>query len=61
MRHTKSYLKGHPNPQFTRKSFVLLDGYWDFAFDDNDEGIINKWYQNFPKAHKILVPCLSNY
>ncbi len=56
MRHTKSYLKGHPNPQFTRKSFVLLDGYWDFAFDDNDEGIINKWYQNFPKAHKILVP-----
>ena len=56
MKHTKSYLKGHPNPQFSRKSFVNLDGEWDFIFDDSNSGIKNKYYINFPKSRKIIVP-----
>lgn len=56
MKHTKSYLKGHPNPQFSRKSFVNLDGEWDFVFDDSNSGIKNKYYINFPKSRKIIVP-----
>ena len=37
IKHTKSYIKGHPNPQYTRKSFENLDGKWGFAFDDENE------------------------
>ena len=47
MRHTKSYLKGHPNPQITRTDFVNLDGDWDFAFDDKNEGIKKEYFNNF--------------
>ena len=56
MKHTKSYIPGHPNPQFTRKEFLSLDGEWNFCFDDENKGIINKYFDNFPTTHKINVP-----
>ena len=57
MLHTKSYHKGHPNPQFYRKDFVLLDGEWDFLFDEEDQGIDKKYNESFPaNSLKINVP-----
>lgn len=56
MKHTKSYIKGHPNPQFSRKDFINLNGKWEFCFDDDNKGIINKYFDKFPKTHDINVP-----
>ena len=57
MRHTKSYIKGHPNPQFTRSDFENLNGIWNFVFDDEDVGLKNKYYSKFPaNPLQINVP-----
>lgn len=57
MLHTKSYHKGHPNPQKYRENYLSLDGEWDFLFDENDEGMMKEYYKEFPKKHlKIIVP-----
>ena len=56
MLHTRSYHKGHPNPQKYRKNYILLDGMWDFLFDEKDEGMEKKYYEHFPKGLKIKVP-----
>ena len=57
MEHTKSYHKGHPNPQLYRENYILLNGEWDFAFDEADEGMNEKYYEIFPKeSRKIIVP-----
>lgn len=56
MKHTKSYLRGHPNPQFTRKEFLNLDGEWNFCFDDENQGVAKKYFESFPATHKINVP-----
>jgi beta-galactosidase/beta-glucuronidase len=53
---TKSYLQGHPRPQFTRPAWEDLNGTWDFAFDDAREGQAARWYDSFPKARPITVP-----
>ena len=34
----------------------MLDGLWDFAFDDDNFGEKNKWFDVFPGQKKILVP-----
>ena len=31
---TKHYIKEYPRPQFVRPDWELLNGEWDFAFDD---------------------------
>ncbi|WP_163538456.1 sugar-binding domain-containing protein [Gracilibacillus sp. YIM 98692] len=46
----------YPTPQFQRDRWVNLNGEWDFAFDDNNIGIKEKWYKDFPKKMKINVP-----
>jgi beta-galactosidase/beta-glucuronidase len=46
----------YPRPQFQRKEWLNLNGEWDFAFDDDNKGLVNKWYKNFPKEKKIIVP-----
>ncbi|WP_025724397.1 glycoside hydrolase family 2 protein [Acholeplasma granularum] len=47
----------YPRPQFIRDNYQLLDGIWQFSFDDNMQGIKEKWFNNFPKDSKqILVP-----
>ena len=54
----KCYQLNYPRPQFVRKegSWENLNGSWDFSFDDNDEGIPEKWFSFFPKAKQITVP-----
>ena len=57
MLHTKSYHKGHPNPQKYRENYILLNGTWDFLFDEKDEGIDKAYFKEFPKKNlKIIVP-----
>ena len=36
----------HPRPDFVRpgSSITVLNGTWDFAFDDDDNGIAEQWY-----------------
>lgn len=55
--HTKSYHKGHPNPQFYRDNYQSLNGEWDFVFDENNEGLVCCYFKEFPKNYlKIIVP-----
>lgn len=46
----------YPRPQFRRSSWESLNGSWDFAFDDKDLGLWEKWYERFPIDKKIIVP-----
>lgn len=46
----------HPRPQLMRSNWQILDGKWDFAFDDENQGLLNHWYQNLPATHQINVP-----
>ena len=34
----------HPRPDFQRDTFLNLNGSWQFAFDDQDEGLKLHWY-----------------
>lgn len=53
-----NYQKDYPRPQLSRNadSWVNLNGTWDFAFDEQDIGEKNRWYESFPEARDILVP-----
>ena len=33
----------HPRPDFMRDTFLNLNGVWQFAFDDADEGVAKEW------------------
>ncbi|RAK12735.1 glycosyl hydrolase family 2 [Halanaerobium saccharolyticum] len=46
----------HPNPQFKRENWQSLNGEWNFAFDDQNQGEKNKWYQKKKLENKIIVP-----
>jgi len=47
----------YPRPQLVRKDWVNLNGEWDFAFDDNNVGLKEKWFQNGGTFdRKINVP-----
>ena len=50
-------LPEHPRPDFMRKSWLNLNGYWDFKFDKKDIGETEKWFDH-PETfdRKILVP-----
>ena len=52
----KSYIKDYPRPQFVRADWQNLNGIWDFAFDDNNQGEIRHWETNFIKQAEIRVP-----
>ena len=54
MKHTKSFHKGHPNPQGYRPTFLLLNGKWNFLFDDGNEGLIKKYFANFPQQSLVI-------
>lgn len=34
----------HPRPQWAREAWTLLDGTWDFAFDDENVGRRERWF-----------------
>lgn len=47
----------HPRPDFMRDTFVNLNGPWQFAFDDADEGRFQGWEKPGKQLDKeILVP-----
>lgn len=50
----------YPRPQFQRKEWVNLNGVWDFAFDDRNRGLIERWYdsdiENDIFSCRITVP-----
>jgi beta-galactosidase/beta-glucuronidase len=59
----RCYEPGYPRPQFTRgkDSWKLLDGTWNFAFDDSGEGRSGEWFRSFPAARDIIVPFTYEY
>lgn len=48
----------YPRPQFRRKQWQNLNGEWQFAFDDDNVGLKDKWYtkNDLPQAQTINVP-----
>ncbi len=40
----------HPRPDFVRPWWQSLDGEWTFAFDDANEGLKGRWYE---EGHKL--------
>lgn len=50
------YIKDYPRPQFVRRNWAILNGNWDFAFDDQNLGETRKWYEGFTPTHSIQVP-----
>ncbi|ALC89445.1 glycoside hydrolase family 2 [Bacillus sp. FJAT-18017] len=47
----------YPRPQFVRKEWMNLNGEWDFAFDDKNIGVKEKWFNNENAFdRKITVP-----
>lgn len=48
--------KSHPRPQFIRKNWRLLNGTWDFRFDDDNNGLIKDWSKGFKAETTINVP-----
>jgi len=53
---TVSYIKDYPRPQFVRSEWLNLNGEWDFRFDDDNAGELEKWQENFAGTHTINVP-----
>ena len=47
----------HPRPDFMRDTFLNLNGTWQFAFDDADEGVQKGWQNPGVKLEgEIVVP-----
>lgn len=34
----------HPRPDFSRNNWEILNGYWNFCFDDKDVGMKEQWF-----------------
>ncbi|HEX6499744.1 MAG TPA: glycoside hydrolase family 2 TIM barrel-domain containing protein [Micromonosporaceae bacterium] len=51
----------HPRPQLVRDAWTDLCGEWDFAFDDDDRGVTERWFDTGDRADQafgqtIVVP-----
>ena len=46
----------YPRPQFVRSIWFNLNGEWEFAFDDADEGLSLGWYDGRTLPLRIKVP-----
>ena len=47
----------YPRPQFQRENWQVLNGLWSFDFDDNNIGIVKKYYEGTTMLSKeIVVP-----
>ena len=46
----------YPRPQFVRSIWFNLNGEWEFAFDDADEGLSLGWYDGRQLPLRIVVP-----
>ncbi len=52
----KSYIPNYPRPQLVRDNFLLLDGEWNFSFDENHSGEEKGYRYGFEPEYKINVP-----
>src|SRR5206468_2903006 len=47
----------YPQPQFQREEWLNLNGWWDFEFDDADQGRKERWSNGQRRfSGAILVP-----
>lgn len=46
----------YPRPLFVRKDWKSLNGLWEFAFDDSDQGRTQGWQSGKALPEQILVP-----
>jgi beta-galactosidase/beta-glucuronidase len=46
----------YPRPQFVRKAWVNLNGWWKFRLDDHDIGLEQRWFAGTEYSAQILVP-----
>ncbi|HYK22934.1 MAG TPA: hypothetical protein VEV42_19480, partial [Pyrinomonadaceae bacterium] len=46
----------YPRPQFVRSIWFNLNGEWEFAFDDADEGLKRGWFDGRTLPLRIMVP-----
>ena len=47
----------HPRPDFRRANWMTLNGAWQFAFDDDDTGLLNNWHMPGTELERsITVP-----
>src|SRR5688572_14799509 len=46
----------YPRPQFVRKDWLNLNGEWEFAFDDGDQGLQRGWHDGRRLDKRITVP-----
>ncbi|MGE5482659.1 MAG: sugar-binding domain-containing protein, partial [Bacteroidota bacterium] len=50
----------YPRPDFVRTTWLNLNGEWEFAFDDENRGLADRWYANTATATlfplRIRVP-----
>lgn len=49
-------LSQYPRPDRARENFILLDGEWDFEFDERNRGMDDEWFRHAPFTKKIRVP-----
>ncbi|NWQ39205.1 glycoside hydrolase family 2 [Bacillus sp. EB106-08-02-XG196] len=46
----------YPRPNFRRNEWLNLNGQWNFAFDDHNNGLREEWYVNHDYQQEITVP-----
>ena len=47
----------HPRPQLARNRWIDLGGPWGFAYDDNDVGLDECWFERAdPFNRTVIVP-----
>jgi beta-galactosidase/beta-glucuronidase len=46
----------YPRPQFVRSEWLNLNGEWEFAFDDDNQGRELGWHDGRPLEGRIIVP-----
>ena len=47
----------HPRPDFQRETYQNMNGEWEFAFDDENLGLAQRWYQpGHALPGRIVVP-----
>lgn len=46
----------YPRPQFVRPEWMNLNGTWEFAFDDANEGLTREWSNGASLPQRIQVP-----
>lgn len=45
----------YPRPQFVREDWLNLNGTWDFAFDDADRGVAERWFLGEGRFDRTIV------